>query len=147
MKQIDRLILKELAGPWVFGVGLFSALLMAGMYLNRIADYVVQGVPTGMIVELTALLFPAILVKTFSMAVLLGALLAFGRLSSDSEIVALRAGGASIVRIVQPVMLFSLVIAIVTFGFNEVLVPGAASRAKLLITELATKRARRTSKI
>jgi lipopolysaccharide export system permease protein len=139
MRQIDRLILKEIVGPWIFGVGLFSALLMAGTYLNKIADYVVQGVPGGMILQLTALLFPAILVKTFTMAVLLAALLSFGRLSSDSEIVALRAGGASIFRIVQPVMLFSFAIALATFGFNEVIVPGAASKAKQLINDLANQ--------
>ncbi|MGV3615636.1 MAG: LptF/LptG family permease [Fimbriimonas sp.] len=139
MKQIDRLILKEIFGPWIFGVGLFAALLMAGTYLNKIADYVVQGAPGGLIIQLVALLIPAILVKTFTMAVLLAALLAFGRLSSDSEIVALRAGGASIYRIVQPVMLFSFAIALVTFGFNEIVVPSAASRAKTLMRELADK--------
>lgn len=139
MRQIDRLVLKEITGPWIFGVGLFAALLMAGTYLNKIADYIVQGSPGGLVFQLIALLLPAVLVKTFTMAVLLAALLSFGRLSSDSEIVALRAGGASIYRIVQPVMLFSLAIAIVTFGFNEVVVPSAASRAKTLMIELADK--------
>lgn len=143
MRQIDRLILKEIVGPWIFGVGLFSALLMAGSYLTKIADYVVSGSPGGIVAQLVLLLMPAIMVKTFTMAVLLAALLAFGRLSSDSEIVALRAGGASILRIVQPVMLFSLGIAVVTFGFNEIVVPSAASRASELMRELATKSATR----
>jgi lipopolysaccharide export system permease protein len=143
MRQIDRLIIKEIAGPWIFGVGLFSALLMAGSYLNKIADYVVQGAPGGLIAQLVFLLLPAVMVKTFTMAVLLAALLSFGRLSSDSEIVALRAGGASILRIVQPVMLFSLAIAFVTFGFNEVVVPSAASRASTLMRELADTANRR----
>jgi lipopolysaccharide export system permease protein len=139
MKQIDRLILKELIGPWLFGVGLFTALLFAGTYLNRVADYVVKGVPPGTIGQLTLLLLPAIVAKTFGMAMLLAALLSFGRLSSDSEIVALRAAGASIFRIVLPVMVFSCIISVVTFGFNESIVPPAANQAKVLLIELAEK--------
>jgi lipopolysaccharide export system permease protein len=139
MKQIDRLILKELMGPWFFGVMLFTGLIMAATYLNRIADYVVKGVPPMLLGELVALLLPAILVKTFGMAALLAGLLAFGRLSSDSEIVALRAVGASVYRIVLPVMIFSAFIASITFGFNELVVPAAANRAKVLLVELADK--------
>ena len=139
MRQIDRLIIKEITGPWLFGVGLFTALLFAGTYLNKVADYVVKGVPGNMIGELTALLLPAIVVKTFGMAMLLAALLSFGRLSSDSEIVALRAAGASIFRIVLPVAIFATVISGVTYFFNETLVPPAANRAKVLLVQLADR--------
>jgi lipopolysaccharide export system permease protein len=139
MKLIDRLVLKELIGVWLFGVGLFTALLFAATYLNRIADYVVRGVSPWTVLELVALLLPAILVKTFGMAMLLGALLAFGRLSSDSEIVAMRAAGASIFRIVLPVMAYSLAIATVTLFFNEKVVPPAANRAAEMLVDLAGK--------
>ncbi len=139
MKQIDRLVLKEIIGPWLFGVALFTALLFAGLYLNRVADYVVKGVPPNKIGELTMLLLPAIIAKTFGMAVLLAGLLAFGRLSSDSEVVALRAAGASISRIVLPVIIFSMGIAALTLAVNEQLVPPAANRAKILLIELAEK--------
>ena len=129
MKQIDRLVIKELLGPWVFGVAMFSSLLMAATYLNRIADYIVHGLPPMLVLKVTALLMPAILSKTFAMAVLLSALLAFGRLSSDSEITALRAAGASILRIIRPVILFSSIVAIVTFFFNNQIVPAAEKEA------------------
>lgn len=144
MKLVDRLILKEILGPWCFGIGLFSSLLMAGTYLNKIADWVVQGIPSGIILQLVLLLFPAILVKTFTMATLLAALLGFGRLSSDSELVALRAGGASVSRIVRPVTLFSVVIALCTFGFNEVVVPGAATRARGIMADIANAGGKRS---
>lgn len=124
--------MKELVGPWLFGVGLFASLLMAATYLNRIVGFFVDQVPLPILGQLILLLFPAILVKTFTMAVLLAALLAFGRLSSDSEVVALRAGGASIFRIVVPVMAFSFIIALVTLWFDEQVVPSATQRSKSL---------------
>lgn len=127
----------ELFGPWLFGVGLFTALLMAAFYLGRLAGFLVDQVPLATIGELVLLYLPAMLVKTFAMAVLLAGLLAFGRLSSDSEIVALQAGGASLYRIIAPVMVFSIVIALVTFWFNEQVVPSATVRSKKL-TDIVT---------
>jgi len=139
-RQIDRLIVKELVGPWLFGVGLFSALLMAATYLGRLVGYIVDQAPGNLVGQLVLLLMPAILVKTFTMAVLLAALLSFGRLSSDSEIVALRAGGASIYRIVAPVAMFSFIVAVITFWFDEQVVPSATSRSLEVVREIIDKK-------
>lgn len=130
IRQVDRVILKDIVGPWLFGVGLFSTLLMAATYLGRLAGFIVDGVPPMTVVELVGLLMPAILAQTFSMSVLLATLLGFGRLSSDSEIVALRAAGSSLYRIMAPVAVFSVLVSIVTFGFQETIVPSAAQTAK-----------------
>lgn len=126
LKRLDRLILGELVGPWAFGVAIFTVLIMAGTYLFKMTDYVVQGIPVMTIVKLTGLFLPGVMVKTFSMAVLLATLLAFGRLSSDSEVVALRAAGASIGRIMAPVGVFGVLVAALAFGINETVVPWAA---------------------
>lgn len=113
---------------------------MAGTYLGRIVGYIIDQAPMALVGQIVMLLMPAILVKTFTMAVLLAALLAFGRLSSDSEIVALRAGGASIYRIVAPVATFSLAIALVTFWFNEQIVPNAAAQSLRVMKEIAASK-------
>ena len=128
MKKIDRLIAGELIGPWAFGVAMFTSLLLAATYLGRIADYVVQGLPVSLILKATLLMVPPLLVKTLAMSTLLGALLAFGRLSGDSEIVALRAGGASIYRIIWPVAMFSVGVAILTFILNDTFVPNTTKQ-------------------
>jgi lipopolysaccharide export system permease protein len=129
MKRVDRLILGELIGPWAFGVAIFTVLIMAGTYLFRITDYIVQGIPPSTLLELTALLLPGVLAKTFPMAALLATLLAFGRLSSDSEVVALKACGTSLTRMMVPVAGFGLATALLAFSFNEAVVPRAALRA------------------
>lgn len=137
MKRIDRLVLGELIGPWAFGVGIFTVLILAGTYLFKITDYIVQGISPRTLVELTVMLLPAIIAKTFAMAVLLATLLAFGRLSSDSEVVALKAAGASVGRIMVPVGLFGLVAAGFAFWLNEKVVPAASLRATTLQGEIA----------
>lgn len=137
MKRLDALVLKELVGPWIFGVSMFTMLLIAATYLGRIANFIVQGVDAGLILKITILLLPAVLVKTFAMALLLGALLAFGRLSGDSEITAVRAAGVSLYRIVLPVSIFSLLVAGTAFWMNEQMVPAAAKESVQLMTKIA----------
>lgn len=137
MKRIDRLILGELFGPWAFGVAIFTVLIMAGTYLFKITDFVVQGVGLATVAELSALLLPGIMAKTFPMAMLLSALLSFGRLSGDSEVVALKAAGSSLSRILAPVAVFGLGVSALAFGFNELIVPAASLRAKTLQDEIA----------
>lgn len=139
MKRLDFLILKEIVGPWLFGVALFGCLLFAATWLNRVTEYVSKGLPGEMVWQFAILLLPAILVQTFAMSSLLGSLLAFGRLSSDSEIVAIRASGVSLFRIIAPVAGFSLAVAGLAFGLNEIYVPMAAKRSQVLMNEIAKK--------
>jgi lipopolysaccharide export system permease protein len=136
LSRLDRLIMRELLGPWLFGVAIFSALIFASVLLVRITDWVVKGVGFDVVVQLVWLLLPGILVKTFAMALLLASLLAFGRLSNDSEIVAMRAAGASLFRVMRPVFLFSLAVAAISFAINEAVVPGASFRAANLQNEI-----------
>jgi lipopolysaccharide export system permease protein len=123
----------------VFGVAIFTALIMAGTYLFTITGFIVSGVPAMTLMEFTLLLLPGILVKTFAMAMLLATLLAFGRLSSDSEIVAMKASGASVPRMMIPVAVFGFVVAICAFALNEKVVYAAAKRGQELRTEIEKK--------
>ncbi|MBI1756241.1 MAG: LptF/LptG family permease [Fimbriimonas ginsengisoli] len=139
LRQIDRLVIQELVGPWLFGVAMFTVLIVAATYLFRLTDYVVHGVATATVLELTALIIPSVMVKTFAMAVLLATLLAFGRFSSDSEGVALRASGASVYRMMRPVALFAFLVAAIAFALNETLVPTANIRFIALQADIAKK--------
>ena len=62
MKRLDKLVLGELAGPWAFGVAIFTVLIMAGTYLFKMTDYVVQGIPVLTIMKLSFLLLPGVMV-------------------------------------------------------------------------------------
>jgi lipopolysaccharide export system permease protein len=136
MRKIDRLILGEIVGPWVFGVAIFTVLIMAGSFLFTFTRLLSEGIPISLVLQLTALLLPGIMAKTFSMAMLLGTLLAFGRLSGESEIVALRAGGVSILRIMAPVAAFGLFVSLLTYIFTDYVVPSASFQASAMRGEL-----------
>ncbi|MER3402717.1 MAG: hypothetical protein C4337_05335 [Armatimonadota bacterium] len=139
MRLLDRLVVRELIPPLLFGVALFTALIFAGGYVFMITEYAVKGVPLALVIELALLYLPQIAVKTLPMGMLLATLLGFGRLSSDWEITALRAAGVSLRRIMMPVFVLSLLVSLFAIGFNESLVPWATERANAIRAEILKK--------
>jgi lipopolysaccharide export system permease protein len=114
----------ELLGPFAFGVAAFTVLMVAGSLLFRIADLVIQrGVSLGVVVRLFLYYLPGVVVTTIPMGSLLGALMGFGKLSSHSEIVALKACGVPFRRMVRPLVVASALASVVTFVLNETVVP------------------------
>ena len=126
MRILDRYILKELLGPFVFGICVFASILVGTGPLFRIAQYISQyGASVWTCAKLLAYSLPGIIALTFPMAMLLSSLMAFGRLSSSSEIVAMKCGGLSFYRLAAPVFLLALGVSIFSMAFNEVMVPRA----------------------
>ncbi len=118
VKILDRYILRELLVPFVLGLAVFTSILLIVRILKLVELVVNRGVPLGQILQLFSYILPAFLEVTVPMALLLAILVAFGRLSSDSEIVALRAAGISLYRLLIPVGAFAVVIAGLTLGLS-----------------------------
>jgi lipopolysaccharide export system permease protein len=113
-----------MGGSFLFGVMVFSLLLVAGDLLFQIANLVIdKGVSLSVVIRLFTYKLPEVIVMTLPMASLLSALITFGRLSSQSEIVALRAAGISFRRIVRPVLAASIAVSLGAMLLNETIVP------------------------
>jgi LPS export ABC transporter permease LptG/LPS export ABC transporter permease LptF len=104
---IDRYIIRELILPFLLGLVVFTFLLM----IQPLADYseqlISKGVSWTIVVRVLITLIPQALAITIPIALLIGLLIAFGRLSSDRESVAFMACGISIYRLLRPVMFVS----------------------------------------
>jgi lipopolysaccharide export system permease protein len=107
---IDRYIAREIVAPFAMGVALLTFALVTGRLLKLIEMVVNRGVTLGDVASLIGYIMPAFLELTFPMAVLLGVLMGFGRMSGDRELIAARACGMSLYRLAMPVMGFALVI-------------------------------------
>lgn len=141
IKIIDRYIVKELIDPFIFGLLSFSLILSASMVLfELVRAVVVQGMPLLAAGQLFLYRLPQVMVYIFPMATLLAALLSFGRLSKDSEIIAFKASGISFVRIMIPVVILGILISLVTLSFYEIVVPEANKASKNLLLKVQAKR-------
>lgn len=140
MKKIDWYILKELAGPFIFGVMAFSSILIGSNLLFKLANYLLEmNMPLPLTGKIFLLELPGIVVLTFPMSTLLAALLAFGRLSGNSEIIAFRAGGVSFVRLMVPVIIVGILTSGLTIYINEKIVPYSAFQTRRLVWEFSHK--------
>jgi len=109
MKKTTYLyILKEILPIFLIGLMIFTFILLMDKILKLIELIVTRGVNISQILMLLLFISPSFLIFTIPMAVLLAILLAFGRLSSDSEITALKASGMSLYQLFLPVIIFSI---------------------------------------
>ncbi|GAB6099436.1 LptF/LptG family permease [Halanaerocella petrolearia] len=137
MKIVYRYLLRELIQPFLFGVFAFTSIFVGSDVLISLAEMMMKyGVPLLTTVKLFFLSLPQIIVWTFPMSTLLATLLAFGRLSGDSEIIALKAGGVSLIRLIVPVLAVALLVSGLTILFNNTLVPASKNAYEEIVWEL-----------
>lgn len=126
MRILDKYVITELLGPFFFGICAFSSVFVGSSTLLRIAQYVTTyGAGFSSVVKLFIYSLPSIIVLTFPMSMLLATLLAFGRMSSSSEITAMKSSGISFYRLTAPVYIIAIIVSIFAIGFNEYVVPKA----------------------
>ncbi|HUY39337.1 MAG TPA: LPS export ABC transporter permease LptF [Candidatus Binataceae bacterium] len=125
---IDRYVALEVLLPFAMGVGLLTFTLVTGRMLKLTEMVVNHGVSVGEVLGLIAYIMPAFLELTLGMAVLLGVLLGFGRMSNDQEMTAARASGISLYRLAVPVMAVAFVVYLVATWFAFSVRPWADSR-------------------
>jgi len=89
MKLVDKLVWKDLIGPFINGLLMFMLLIFAAAYMFPATDLLVKGVPVELVARIILYSLPSVVTQTFPMAMLLAGLMAFGRLSADREAVAL----------------------------------------------------------
>ncbi len=123
---LDRYMLTELGGPFVFGLSAFMLIFAATqlLYVGRLVSS--EHVPLWAAIEIFIWTLPAYFGLVFPMALLLGTLLAIQRLSGESELTAMKAGGISFMRIVFPLLAAGFVMSFVTFLVQEIVAPYAA---------------------
>ncbi len=134
LRLLDKYVLKELLYPFVFGVASFSSIFIASSLLFKVVKYMTNyGAPVGLVAKLFLYSMPEIINYTFPMSVLLASLMAFGKLSSSSEIVAMKSGGVSYYRIVAPVIVVGFIISMFSVIWAEKVVPPSKYAAKRIL--------------
>jgi len=131
---LDRYIAWELIGPFLFGVGAFSSV---GVAVGAVFELVRLVAESGLSLEIAVRVFllklPEFIAYAFPMSALLAALMTYSRLSSDSEILALRSVGVSVYRLVFPAVLMGLLVTGMTLMFYELFVPAANYEASITL--------------
>ncbi len=109
MKILDRYLIREILPPFFIGLLILTFALMMPPILRNAEALIAKGVAWPTIARVLWTLTPQALSITIPMALLIGILVALGRLSADREFVAMQACGVSIFRLLRPVALLAVV--------------------------------------
>ncbi len=141
MRLLDRYITREVASHAILGLTVFTFVFFVPQ-LVRLMDLIVRhSGGTWTVAKLFLCSLPPVLTFTLPMAVLVGVLIGLGRLSADSEIVALHACGISLRRLLLPVGFVAAAAALITLVMTFWLSPMAIRALRSLEDELRSSQA------
>ncbi|MBI5476394.1 MAG: LptF/LptG family permease [Ignavibacteriales bacterium] len=129
-------ILKAHIGPFLFAFLTLMFIFLLQFLMRAIEQLVGKGLSPLVIGELLMLSLSWMIVLAVPMAVLVATLMAFGKLSSQNEITAMKASGMSLYRMIAPVILFSLLLTYLLIEFNNKILPEANHRFKILMIDI-----------
>ena len=131
---MDRWLASELVGPLLFGIAAFTTVsLSVGVVFELVRKVAEAGLPLPAAIQVLLLKLPSFLVLSFPMATLMATLLSYSSLSGNSELTALRSLGVSTRRLVLPALVVATLMSVLTFVFNDVLVPASNLQADITL--------------
>ncbi len=137
MKILNRYILSELAGPFLLSLALLTFILFMRSMVGLFPKIAGKNLDWLVIAEVLALSLPFILALVLPMAVLVAVIMAFGRLSADNEITALKSLGLSLHRLLRAPLAAALLLTLAAVWFNDRVLPEANHRYKNLLLDIA----------
>ena len=114
--------------------------LLANFLLRSMDRFLGKGLEFSLIIEYIFLNLAWILALAVPMAVLVATLMAFGRLSADNEIAAMRSVSVSYVKLMIPVLIFGSAIAGFMMYFNNQILPEMNHKSRMLSSDISRKR-------
>ncbi|MDX1584690.1 MAG: LPS export ABC transporter permease LptF, partial [Thermoanaerobaculia bacterium] len=123
MKILNRYITREMIGPTILGFAFYTFVFLMRELFDAAELIIRHSMPLTEVLVILGLSLPHIVVLTLPMALLFGILIAIGRLSSDSEVVAMRSAGISTSVIYRPVLLFSGIFFVLNLLLINLLTP------------------------
>lgn len=134
VRLLDRHVLTETAVAGGAATGAFVFVMVAGNLLNQVSSAIASGRVSGWEgLELIALLIPGVLPYALPLGLLTGVLLAFGRMGSQQELTAMKAGGLSLGRIARPALLLAAALALLSAWLNLEVAPDANTEYRRLL--------------
>jgi len=140
MKILTRYILREHIAPFFFAFFTITFLLIID-FVPKIIDRVIdKDIDLIVVLELVLLNLAWMLALSIPMSVLVATLMAFGRLSSDFEITAIKASGINLLHILIPLMIAASVVAYGMIEFHDKVLPDINKKARTLLGDIQSMR-------
>ncbi len=129
---LDRWLLKELLGPLLFFIALFTLLLLTGgVMFELVRQMVDKNLPITIAAQVLLLSIPRWLAFSVPIGTLMASLFVFTRLSANNELTALRSLGITTKRMISAALALSMAMTLFSFVLNDVVVPRSQRYAEI----------------
>lgn len=140
MSKLQAYALGEFLPPFLLSICVFTFVMLLEKLLDLLDMIVTRGLPVRTVLEIFLLLLPSMIAVIVPMAVLAGVLIAFGRMSAEMEITAMKASGVGILTPMAPVFVFAVLTTLLLVYFNNNILPDANHMARNLLLDIGSTR-------
>lgn len=145
-KKAVQYIFFEMVPSFLLGLLVFIFVILMFQVLRLTEFAIVHGVETPTLAEIVMYICISMLPILFPMSLLFSILITYGRLSQDSEIIAMKASGLSMKTIIAPALILALVVSVVSGQTSFELAPWGNRQFEVLFTKLGNTKASATIK-
>lgn len=139
MKILRTYILKECIVPFILALGVLTCVFLLGNLIQLTNLVINKGVKLSSVGYVFVLYIPVLLGYTLPIACLVGVIFAFSRLSADNEILAMRANGIHLGKILAPLCVVGVILSLFAIILNERLIPYAHHEQRRLLKNLGVR--------
>ncbi len=140
MKTMYRYFFKELTVPVIFGISMFTFLFLIDYLIEMMENIIVKNVPAKDVIEMVSYYFPPILANTIPMGTFFGVMIAYNKLSQNSELVAMQSVGLGFRKFIQPAIILGTMITLMVFFIEERVIPDSYEKLGLIMKKIAYTR-------
>lgn len=140
MKKIDKLVLDAFIGPFIITFLVVVFILLNIQMIRYFDDIIGKGLEWYLVAQLFFYFGVVTTPTALPLAVLLSALIAYGNLGEHFELTAIKGAGISLLRTIQPIFFFILLLTGIAFYSNNYWVPKASLEAYSLLYDIKQKK-------
>ena len=137
MKTLSRYILIETIPYFIYSLALLSFLGLLQRLMKMVNLIFTRNADSVLIFKILINFIPPTVSITIPMSILIAVLMAYGRMSGDNEIIAMRSCGINLLIIIKPVLIVSLIFGLILIGLNLQFIPYSMYQAKKYLNKLA----------
>ncbi|MCK9583308.1 MAG: LptF/LptG family permease [Candidatus Cloacimonetes bacterium] len=134
---LKRYVLKEHISPFLISLLVVTFVLLIDRVIDLLNIIIEKQLPAGIVLEVFALSLPYMLALSIPMAVLVATILAFGRMSVDREIMAIKSSGINIYKMLSYLMIAAVLLTGLMVYFNHWFLPNTNHKLKNLMLKIA----------
>lgn len=140
MKIIYRYLILEFIPPFFYAFCLITLIILLNLVVQMLGKIAGKGLDPYVVMEFFFLNLAWIVALAVPMAVLVATLTAFGRLSADNEITALKAAGVNLWQLIIPCLVVAGLLCYLLVEFNNRVLPDFNHRSRVLSGDIYRKR-------